>query len=77
MKTFMDKDFLLQSDAAKTLYHDYAENMPILDRSQKILGFFCYNIIMTFSGRSCFQQVIVVRRVDIVPTTFEELVVKM
>lgn len=27
----MDKDFLLQSEAAKTLYHDYAENMPILD----------------------------------------------
>ncbi len=31
MKKFMDKDFLLQSEAAKTLYHDYAENMPILD----------------------------------------------
>ncbi|MBR4669962.1 MAG: glucuronate isomerase [Butyrivibrio sp.] len=31
MKKFMDKDFLLQSDAAKTLYHDFAENMPILD----------------------------------------------
>ncbi len=31
MKKFMDKDFLLQSEAAKTLYHDYAENMPVLD----------------------------------------------
>ncbi|SDA68059.1 glucuronate isomerase [Butyrivibrio sp. INlla18] len=31
MKKFMDADFLLQSDAAKTIYHDYAENMPILD----------------------------------------------
>ena len=31
MKAFMDKDFLLSTDMAKTLYHDYAENMPILD----------------------------------------------
>ncbi len=31
MKKFMDKDFLLQTDAAKALYHDYSENMPILD----------------------------------------------
>ncbi len=31
MKAFMDKDFLLQSDVAKKLFHDYAENMPILD----------------------------------------------
>ncbi|MCR5669415.1 MAG: glucuronate isomerase [Butyrivibrio sp.] len=31
MKKFMDEDFLLQSDTAKTLYHDYAEKMPILD----------------------------------------------
>lgn len=27
----MDNDFLLSTDMAKTLYHDYAENMPILD----------------------------------------------
>ena len=31
MKQFMDKDFLLSTDMAKSLYHDYAENMPILD----------------------------------------------
>ena len=31
MKQFLDKDFLLSTDMAKTLYHDYAENMPILD----------------------------------------------
>lgn len=31
MKKFMDEDFLLTSDAAKKLYHDYAENMPIVD----------------------------------------------
>lgn len=27
----MDKDFLLSSDMAKELYHDFAEHMPILD----------------------------------------------
>ena len=31
MKKFMDEDFLLQSEPAKKLYHDYAENMPVLD----------------------------------------------
>ena len=31
MKQFMDEDFLLESDAAKTLYHDYAAKMPIVD----------------------------------------------
>ena len=29
MQPFMDKDFLLNTDMAKTLYHDFAENMPI------------------------------------------------
>ena len=29
--SFMDKDFLLDSDLAKTLFHDYAENEPIFD----------------------------------------------
>ena len=28
---FMDKDFLLESNSAKTLYHDSAANMPIID----------------------------------------------
>lgn len=31
MKQFMDKEFLLTSETAKTLYHEYAENMPIFD----------------------------------------------
>ncbi|MCL2866371.1 MAG: glucuronate isomerase [Clostridia bacterium] len=31
MKSFMDEDFLLSCDAAKTLYHQYASNMPIVD----------------------------------------------
>lgn len=31
MKPFMDKDFLLSTETAKKLYHNYAEVMPILD----------------------------------------------
>ena len=31
MKQFMDQDFLLSTDTAKTLYHDFAAQMPILD----------------------------------------------
>ena len=31
MKAFLDEDFLLQNDTAKTLYHKYAETMPIID----------------------------------------------
>ncbi len=31
MKPFMDKDFLLTTDAARELFHDAAEHMPILD----------------------------------------------
>lgn len=31
MKKFMDQDFLLNSEVAKKLYHDYAAKMPIID----------------------------------------------
>ncbi|MCR5591287.1 MAG: glucuronate isomerase [Lachnospiraceae bacterium] len=31
MKQFMDKDFILESDMAKHLFHDYAESLPIID----------------------------------------------
>ncbi len=31
MKKFMDEEFLLSTPAAQKLYHEYAENMPILD----------------------------------------------
>ncbi len=31
MKTFITDDFLLQTDAARQLYHDYAKSMPIID----------------------------------------------
>ncbi len=31
MKPFLDRDFLLDSKAARRLYHDYAKNQPIVD----------------------------------------------
>lgn len=31
MKPFMDKDFLLDTQTARTLYHEYAAKMPIID----------------------------------------------
>lgn len=31
MKSFIGEDFLLQSDTARRLFHDYAEKMPIFD----------------------------------------------
>ncbi|MFN8345592.1 MAG: glucuronate isomerase [Spirosomataceae bacterium] len=30
-KTFLDEDFLLQTNAARLLYHDFAKQMPIID----------------------------------------------
>ena len=31
MKAFMDRDFLLETETAKHLYHDYAARMPLVD----------------------------------------------
>lgn len=31
MKAFLDEEFILSTDTAKKLYHDYAEVMPVLD----------------------------------------------
>lgn len=31
MKNFLDQDFLLHNETAKTLYHEYAAKMPIID----------------------------------------------
>ncbi len=31
MRAFLDKDFLLETETAKHLYHDYSKEMPILD----------------------------------------------
>ena len=31
MKAFMDKDFILETETAKHLFHDYAKNLPLVD----------------------------------------------
>ena len=31
MKAFMDEDFLLSTETARRLFHNYAEHMPVLD----------------------------------------------
>ena len=31
MKKFMDKDFLLETETAKKLFHNYADKMPVID----------------------------------------------
>ena len=31
MQTFMNEDFLLQSETARRLYHDYASQVPVID----------------------------------------------
>ena len=31
MKQFMDKDFILSTECAQKLFHEYAEQMPVLD----------------------------------------------
>lgn len=31
MKPFIHEDFLLQSEEARILYHEYAEALPIID----------------------------------------------
>lgn len=37
MKPFMDQDFLLSTPTAKKLYHEVAEQMPIIDYHCRIL----------------------------------------
>ena len=31
MRTFMDRDFMLSTDTACRLFHEYAEKLPIID----------------------------------------------
>ena len=34
MKQFMDKDFVLETETAKHLYHDYAARMPLVENGE-------------------------------------------
>jgi glucuronate isomerase len=36
MATFMDADFLLDSDVAATLYHEVAADLPIVDHHRHL-----------------------------------------
>ena len=31
MKKFLDKDFILETETAKKLYHEFAADLPIID----------------------------------------------
>ena len=31
MRAFMDKDFLLETETARHLFHDYSEKLPLVD----------------------------------------------
>ena len=37
MKSFLDRDFLLQTETAKQLYHEFAKEMPIIDYHNHLL----------------------------------------
>ncbi len=50
MKKFMDKDFLLETDVARELYHDHAERMPIYD-------FHCHLIPAEISQNKRFDNI--------------------
>lgn len=60
MKAFMDKDFLLNTDTARALYHGYAAQMPIIDYHchvppQEIYQDRAYeNIAQLWLGSGCY-----------------------
>ncbi|HPZ00003.1 MAG TPA: glucuronate isomerase, partial [Clostridiales bacterium] len=48
MKEFLDRDFLLETETAKLLFHRYAEGKPIIDfhnhlSAKEIYEDFCYD----------------------------------
>jgi glucuronate isomerase len=49
MKSFLDENFLLQTKTAETLYHGYAEKMPIID-------FHCHLSPTQISDNLCFEN---------------------
>lgn len=61
MKVFMDTDFLLKNDTAKSLYHDFAKHMPIFDyhnhlSAQEIYEDRCYdNIARAWLGADHYK----------------------
>ena len=58
MKPFMDKDFLLESETARKLYHDYAAATPILD-------YHCHIVPREIYKDRKFDNITQVRRVSV------------
>lgn len=50
MKKFMDEDFLLSTEAARVLFHEYAENMPIID-------YHCHIAPMELAGKIHYKTI--------------------
>jgi glucuronate isomerase len=50
MKKFLDEDFLLNSQAAKTLYHDFAAPQPIID-------YHCHLSPALIADDTCFENI--------------------
>ncbi|WP_155830938.1 glucuronate isomerase [Butyrivibrio sp. MB2005] len=44
MKSFLDEDFILQTETAKHIFHDYAEKLPIIP-AEGILQSLCRSLI--------------------------------
>ncbi len=54
MESFIYDDFLLQTETAKVLYHDYAEKMPIID---------FHNHLSPSDTRTCIDNIRMIRGV--------------
>lgn len=50
MKKFMDKDFLLENEVAKVLYHNYASKMPVYD-------YHCHLVPMEIATDKHFENI--------------------
>jgi len=50
MKNFIDENFLLQTETARVLYHDFAENMPIFD-------YHCHLPVKDIAEDICYKNI--------------------
>ena len=55
MKTFMGKNFLLTTDTAKELFHDYAENTMFVAFAPMIVAF-APMILLSYSSFECLSH---------------------
>ncbi len=53
--TFLNPDFLLYTDQAKALYHNYAKDLPIIDYHNHLPAdarFIVFDVLLIISGSS-------------------------